>query len=238
MKINSAEFIISAVGPDQYPKTGLPEIALVGRSNVGKSSLINRMLQRKALARTSQRPGKTQTLNYFLVNKDMYFVDFPGYGYAKVAKSIKSQWGKMIDTYLTSRKELKFVVQLVDIRHAPSKDDIAMYDWCKAIGLPTIIVATKGDKIARGKYQQHLKIIRQALNFRPEDTMIVFSSETGVGKDELWGEILRRLKMADEVEQADVELARADVTEQVVDRPDANENEVEAESPAASAERG
>jgi GTP-binding protein len=193
MKVTSAEFVISAVGPKQYPTDGLPEIALVGRSNVGKSSLINKMLNRKALARISSRPGKTQTLNYFRVNNELYFVDFPGYGYAKVAKSIKQQWGKMIETYLSQRKELRFIIQLVDIRHAPSKDDIAMYDWCKQIGLPSVIVATKGDKIARGKWQQHTKVIRDHLQLRGDDTIIIFSSETGQGKDELWAEIYRRL---------------------------------------------
>ncbi|MDN9008731.1 ribosome biogenesis GTP-binding protein YihA/YsxC [Brevibacillus laterosporus] len=194
MKITSAEFIISAVGPQQYPKDRLPEIALVGRSNVGKSSLINKMLSRKAIARTSSRPGKTQTLNYFKVNNQMYFVDFPGYGYAKVSKSIKSTWGSMIDAYLSQREELKFVVQLVDIRHAPSKDDVSMYEYCKELGIPTIVVATKGDKISRGRWLQHLKVIRQTLNFQSTDALIVFSTEMGQGRDELWGEILRRLK--------------------------------------------
>ncbi|MFM1655344.1 ribosome biogenesis GTP-binding protein YihA/YsxC [Brevibacillus sp. B_LB10_24] len=202
MKVTSAEFIISAVSPKQYPTEGLPEIALAGRSNVGKSSLINKMLNRKALARTSSRPGKTQTLNYFLVNKSLYFVDFPGYGYAKVSKSLKSQWGGMIDTYLTSRKELKFIIQLVDIRHAPSKDDVAMYEYCKQIGLDTVVVATKGDKIARGRWQQHLKVIRNTLNMRSSDTLIIFSSETGQGKDELWAEINRRLNEAGEPQPA------------------------------------
>jgi len=194
MKITSAEFVISAVAPKQYPTDGLPEIALVGRSNVGKSSLLNKMMNRKSLARTSSRPGKTQTLNYFRVNNQLYFVDFPGYGYAKVAKSIKEQWGKMIQTYLSKRDELRFIIQLVDIRHAPSKDDIAMYEWCKQIGIPTIVVATKGDKIARGRWQQHLKVIREHLKLRDTDSLLVFSSETGQGRDELWAEIFRRLK--------------------------------------------
>jgi len=194
MKITSAEFVISAVGPKQYPTDGLPEIALVGRSNVGKSSLLNKLMNRKSLARISSRPGKTQTLNYFLVNKKLYLVDFPGYGYAKVAKSIKEQWGKMIETYLAKREELKFVVQLVDIRHAPSKDDVMMYDWCKQIGLPTVVVATKADKIARGRWQQHTKVIRNDLQMREGDTLVIFSSETGQGRDELWAEILRRLR--------------------------------------------
>ncbi len=194
MKVTSAEFVISAVSPNQYPTDGLPEIALVGRSNVGKSSLINKMLNRKSLARTSARPGKTQTLNYFLVNKQLYFVDFPGYGYAKVAKSLKQQWGKMIETYLTSRDQLRFIIQLVDIRHPPSKDDVAMYDWCKQIGLPAVVVATKGDKIARGRWQAHTKVIREHLRMRETDTLLVFSAETGQGRDELWAEITRRLQ--------------------------------------------
>ncbi|MDA5108957.1 ribosome biogenesis GTP-binding protein YihA/YsxC [Brevibacillus thermoruber] len=198
MKITSAEFVVSAVGPKQYPTDGLPEIALVGRSNVGKSSLLNKMMNRKGLARTSSKPGKTQTLNYFRVNNMLYFVDFPGYGYAKVAKSLKQQWGKMIENYLKQRQELRFVIQLVDIRHAPSKDDVAMYDWCKEIGIPTVVVATKGDKIARGRWLQHTKVIREQLQLRGDDALIVFSSETGQGRDELWGEIVRRLRQDDE----------------------------------------
>lgn len=193
MKIVTADFVISAVSPRQYPADGLPEVALVGRSNVGKSSLINTMLNRKSLARTSSKPGKTQTLNYFRINGQLYFVDFPGYGYAKVAKSIKAQWGKMIETYLTGREELKLVLQLVDIRHPPTKDDIAMYAWCKEIGLPTVVVATKGDKIARGRWLQHSKVIRQELDVRGDDTLIIFSAETRQGRDELWAEIRRRL---------------------------------------------
>ncbi|TRY26436.1 YihA family ribosome biogenesis GTP-binding protein [Brevibacillus sp. LEMMJ03] len=198
MKITSAEFVVSAVGPKQYPTDGLPEIALVGRSNVGKSSLLNKMMNRKGLARTSSKPGKTQTLNYFRVNNMLYFVDFPGYGYAKVAKSLKQQWGKMIENYLKQRQELRFVIQLVDIRHAPSKDDVAMYDWCKEIGIPTVVVATKGDKIARGRWLQHTKVIREQLQMRGDDALIIFSSETGQGRDELWGEIVRRLRQEDE----------------------------------------
>ncbi|RNB90526.1 YihA family ribosome biogenesis GTP-binding protein [Brevibacillus fluminis] len=197
MKITSAEFITSAVAANQYPTDGLPEIALVGRSNVGKSSLLNKMMNRKALARTSSKPGKTQTLNYFLVNKSIYLVDFPGYGYAKVAKSIKETWGKMIQTYLAKREELRFMVQLVDIRHAPSKDDVAMYAWSKEIGIPVVVVATKADKIARGRWQQHTKIIRETMNVRGGDPILVFSSETGQGRDELWQEIINRIKEQD-----------------------------------------
>jgi GTP-binding protein len=205
MKIVSAEFVISAVGPKQYPTDGLPEIALVGRSNVGKSSLLNKMMNRKTLVKTSSKPGKTQTLNYFLVNNMLYFVDFPGYGYAKVAKSVKQTWGKMIEGYLKNRDELRFVIQLIDVRHPPTKDDVAMYDWCKEIGLDTIIVATKADKIARGRWLQHVKIIREGLKLRSSDTIILFSSETGHGRDELWKEILKRLGQAEEGAQQQVE---------------------------------
>lgn len=212
MKVTAAEFVISAVGPKQYPTDGLPEIALVGRSNVGKSSLLNKMMSRKALARTSSRPGKTQTLNYFKVNNQIYFVDFPGYGYAKVSKSIKEQWGKMIQAYLSQREELRFIIQLVDIRHAPSKDDVAMYDWCKQIGLSTVVVATKGDKIARGKWQQHLKVIREHLQLRGGDTIIVFSSETGQGRDELWAEIQNRLREQEAAEKEAKEAAKEQPT--------------------------
>ncbi|NGQ94372.1 YihA family ribosome biogenesis GTP-binding protein [Brevibacillus sp. SYP-B805] len=202
MKIISAEFVISAVGPKQYPTDGLPEIALVGRSNVGKSSLLNKMMNRKSLVRTSSKPGKTQTLNFFRVNNMLYFVDFPGYGYAKVSKSVRQSWGKMIEGYLAKRDELRFVIQLIDIRHPPTKDDIAMYAWCKENGLDTVIVATKADKIARGRWQQHAKIIREALTLRSQDPIIPFSSETGQGRDELWQEILRRLEQAGETEEA------------------------------------
>jgi len=214
MKIKSAEFIISAVGPKQYPEDGLPEIALVGRSNVGKSSLINKMMNRKALARISQKPGKTQTLNYFRVNEMLYFVDFPGYGYAKVAKTLRHQWGKMIEGYLKNRKELKFIIQLIDLRHPPTKDDISMYEWCKELGLPTVIVTTKADKISRGRWQQHLKVIKQDLHLRETDTMILFSSETGQGRDELWKEILRRLGQLDEQEEMEAIAAVSEAEQQ------------------------
>ncbi len=194
MKVNEVEFVISAVGPAQYPKDALPEIALAGRSNVGKSSLINSMINRKGLARTSSKPGKTQTLNYYRINQDVYFVDFPGYGFAKVAKSTKEKWGQMIESYLTDRKELLCVVQIVDMRHSPSNDDIAMYEWLQFFEVPTIVVATKADKIPKGKWQKHVKIIRDELKTTKETTIVMFSSETGQGKDDLWSEIDRRRK--------------------------------------------
>lgn len=186
MKIRTSDFVISAVKPDQWPKDGLPEIALAGRSNVGKSSLINTLLNRKNLARTSQRPGKTQTLNYFIINEAFYFVDVPGYGYAKVSQSERRAWVKMLETYLTQNKQLRAVVQVIDLRHAPSAEDVQMYNFLKHYEIPVILVTTKADKIARGKYQQHLKIIREKLNKDPNDPMVLFSSFSGLGKEDAW----------------------------------------------------
>ncbi|MEF2968001.1 ribosome biogenesis GTP-binding protein YihA/YsxC [Paenibacillus sp. M1] len=191
MKITNAEFVISAVGPNQYPEDALPEIALAGRSNVGKSSLINRMINRKNLARTSSTPGKTQHLNYYRINDEIYFVDFPGYGYAKVSKSQREVWGKMIEKYLLERETLRLVLLIIDLRHPPSKDDELMYDWLKHYELPVCVVATKADKIPKSRWQKHLKIIKEALVMRAGDPIVMFSSEAGIGRDELWGQILR-----------------------------------------------
>lgn len=189
MKVNQAEFVISAVGPDQYPADALPEIALAGRSNVGKSSLINRMINRKNLARTSSTPGKTQTLNYYRINEELYFVDFPGYGFAKVSKTQRQQWGKMIERYLLERDQLKLVLQVIDLRHPPSNDDQTMYEWLLHYEVPVCIVATKADKIPKGKWQKHLKVIKETLHVVPSHPMVLFSSELGLGKDELWAQI-------------------------------------------------
>lgn len=187
MRIVSAEYVISAPGPNQYPEGEQPEIAFAGRSNVGKSSLINKLLNRKALARTSSSPGKTRLLNFYHVNGSFYFVDLPGYGFAKVAKDIKAQWGKMIEGYLLNRANLRGVVQLIDIRHSPTNDDREMHDWLKHYGLPTIVVATKADKIPRGKWPKHAKLIWETLNPMPDTPLVLFSAETGLGRDELWG---------------------------------------------------
>jgi GTP-binding protein len=186
MKVNQADFIISAVGPDQYPADALPEIALAGRSNVGKSSLINRMIQRKNLARTSSKPGKTQQLNYYKINSDLFFVDLPGYGYAQVSKSKREIWGKFIEQYLLHREFLKLVLLIIDLRHPPSKDDQAMFSWLKHNGVPVCIVVTKADKITKGQWQKHLKIVKETLQTEKDDRIVLFSSELGVGKDELW----------------------------------------------------
>ncbi|WP_136608283.1 ribosome biogenesis GTP-binding protein YihA/YsxC [Paenibacillus dokdonensis] len=189
MKVTQAEFVISAVGPDQYPEDALPEIALAGRSNVGKSSLINRMINRKNLARTSSTPGKTQHLNYYRINEELYFVDFPGYGYAKVSKTQRQVWGKMIERYLLERETLKMVLLIVDLRHPPSKDDELMYDWLKHYEIPICVVATKADKIPKSRWQKHVKQMKEGLLMRKTDSFVMYSSETGVGKDELWAHI-------------------------------------------------
>lgn len=193
MKINKVELIISAVSKAQYPDGALPEIALAGRSNVGKSSFINTMLQRKNVARISSKPGKTRTINFYLINDQFYFVDLPGYGFARVSKKEKEKWGQMMEEYFQTRETLKVVVLLVDIRHQPTKDDQMMYDYLKHYQIPVIVVATKADKISRGNWQKHLKIVRETLKMAPEDKLLLFSSETGQGKDEAWQELLKRI---------------------------------------------
>ena len=186
MKVVSSEIVISAVKPDQYPETDLPEFALAGRSNVGKSSFINKMLNRKGLARISSKPGKTQTLNFYLINEILHFVDVPGYGYAKVSKTERAAWGKMIETYFTSREQLRAAVLIVDLRHPPTTDDVMMYDFLKHYEIPCVIIATKADKIPKGKWQKHLKVTRETLDLDKNDHLVMFSSETGEGKDQVW----------------------------------------------------
>ncbi|WP_062047901.1 ribosome biogenesis GTP-binding protein YihA/YsxC [Bacillus sp. JCM 19034] len=190
MKVIKAELAHVAVKPEQYPTGHLPEIALSGRSNVGKSSFINKMINRKSLARTSQRPGKTQTLNFYEINEQLYFVDVPGYGYAKVPKSEREAWGRMIETYLENRPALKAVVQIIDVRHPPTADDKTMYKWLKHFDMTVIVVATKCDKIPKGKWQKHLKIIEKELQKEESDPLLLFSSETAYGKEQIWKTIL------------------------------------------------
>ncbi|RIO39842.1 ribosome biogenesis GTP-binding protein YihA/YsxC, partial [Staphylococcus saprophyticus] len=178
MKVNpnEIELLISAVKPEQYPETGLSEVGLSGRSNVGKSTFINSMIGRKNMARTSQQPGKTQTLNFYNIDNQLVFVDVPGYGYAKVSKKQREAFGKMIEKYISQREELKLVIQLVDLRHNPTEDDILMYNYLKYYEIPTFVVATKEDKIAKGKVQKHLANIQQKLEMEPEDEIISYSS--------------------------------------------------------------
>ncbi len=193
MKVNKVELVISAVRPDQYPEDGLPEFALAGRSNVGKSSFINKMIGRKSMARISSKPGKTQTLNFYKIEEQLFYVDVPGYGYAKVSKGEREAWGKMIERYITNREPLRAVIQIVDLRHPPSRDDIAMYEFMKHFEIPCIIIATKADKIPKGKWDKHKKIVRTTLDMDKADPLIIFSSETGLGRDEAWQEIENRM---------------------------------------------
>lgn len=168
------------------PKNTLPEIAFSGKSNVGKSSLINALMNRKSLARTSGQPGKTQTINFYNVNGELYFVDLPGYGYARVAESVKEKWGKMIENYLHSSEQLKAVFLLIDIRHEPGSHDKNMYDWILNQGYQPIIIATKLDKIKRSQIQKHLKMVREGLQAAKETVIIPFSAETKQGREEIY----------------------------------------------------
>ena len=171
------------------PENDKPEVAFAGKSNVGKSSLINALMNRKALARTSSQPGKTQTINFYNINDMMYCVDLPGYGYAKVSESTKEKWGKMIERYLRKSKQLKQVFLLIDIRHEPSANDRNMYEWIIYNGYEPIIIATKLDKLKRSQVPKHVKMIREGLGMKKESMLIPFSSETKQGLDELWAVI-------------------------------------------------
>ena len=186
MNVNNVDLEAVAVKREQYPATGMPEVAFAGKSNVGKSSLINTMVNRKALARTSQNPGKTRTINFYNIEEKLYFVDLPGYGYAKAPKSEQQKWGKMIEGYLTERQELRAIIMLVDIRHEPGENDMMMYDWLKHYGHNIIIVATKSDKIKRSQLDKHKKMLKTAFGLEKDDILLPFSSETKSGKDELW----------------------------------------------------
>jgi len=186
MNVNKAEIVISAVSPKQYPKTNLPEIALAGRSNVGKSSFINKLISRRNLVRTSSKPGKTQTLNFYLINESFHFVDVPGYGYAKVSKAERNKWGKMLEDYFESREVLKAVVLIVDIRHEPTKEDKQMVDYIAHLQIPLIVIATKMDKISRGKRHKAVKQVQAAFSEYEGMTIIPFSAETGENKDKVW----------------------------------------------------
>lgn len=195
MEINThnAEILLSAANKSHYPQDDIPEIALAGRSNVGKSSFINTLLNRKNLARTSGKPGKTQLLNFFNIDDKLRFVDVPGYGYAKVSKTERAKWCKMIEEYLTSRDNLRAVVSLVDLRHDPSADDVQMYEFLKYYEIPVIIVATKADKIPRGKWNKHESAIKKKLDFDKTDDFIIFSSVDKTGLDQAWDAILGKI---------------------------------------------
>ncbi len=175
----------------KLPDNACPEIAFAGKSNVGKSSLINALMNRKSYARTSATPGKTQTINYYNINSELYLVDLPGYGYAKVSEKEKQQWGKLIERYLYSSKQLKAVFLLIDIRHDPSANDKMMYDWIVSKGYRPIIIATKLDKIKRSQKEKHLKAIRQGIGVLPETEIVPFSALSKQGRDEIW-ELMER----------------------------------------------
>jgi len=185
MVIKSAEFITSAVKQSQYPEEGMSEIAFAGRSNVGKSSLINLLLNRKSLAKVSSSPGKTRTINFFLINKEFRLVDLPGYGYAKVSKSMSEDWGKMMENYLINRKGLLKVVQLVDSRHEPTAQDIQMYDFLRYYHLDGLVVATKADKLSKNELNKNLSMIRRTLELEENDMLIPVSALAKTGTDKL-----------------------------------------------------
>lgn len=187
MKISSAEFITSAVKAASYPAVELSEVALAGRSNVGKSSLLNKLVNRKGLARSSNTPGRTRLINFFLVNGLFLLVDLPGYGYAKVSIGERESWRKMVEGYLKTREHLRGVVLLVDSRHPPTVQDVQMYDWLKHQGVPAVVVATKADKLSRSRLLQSLKVIRATLPLAEGDPLVPFSAQTGLGREELLG---------------------------------------------------
>ena len=189
MKINSVELTISAVRQSQYPEDKNPEFLLVGRSNVGKSSFINCIIERRQAARVSSKPGKTQTLNFYNVNNSFYLVDVPGYGYASVSKEMQAKFGKMIEEYIENRDSLKKVFMLVDFRIKPTQDDQLMYNFLKYYNLPVTIVATKVDKVSRNDRDKQIKLITEELNIREEDRLVLFSIKTKLGKSEIHKEI-------------------------------------------------
>jgi GTP-binding protein len=186
VKISSADFVKSAMAPSHWIDDGRPEVAFLGRSNVGKSSLINSLLMRKGLARTSNTPGRTQSINYFLINDSFYFVDLPGYGYAKVSKSMRAGWGKMAERYLSKPDGLVLCIQLIDSRHNPTEQDLQLNEWLIANGKPSLVAATKADKLSRNQLTKQLKVTAELLGSRD---VLPYSSETGLGRDKVWAEI-------------------------------------------------
>jgi GTP-binding protein len=186
MRITSAEFVTSAVTPTQFPADLGPEVAFVGRSNVGKSSLINSLLNRRGLAKTSSTPGKTRTINFFRINSQFGFVDLPGYGWAQVSRAERAAWGPMVEQFFRTRQKLEGMVQLIDVRHPPSADDQRTRAWLLQWQRPLLVVATKVDKISRTQRPSHLKQITETLNLEAEAPLIVFSAQTGEGKEKIW----------------------------------------------------
>ncbi len=186
MKIISASLDTVCGVTSALPKNPIPEVAFAGKSNVGKSSLINSLMNRKSLARTSSQPGKTQTINYYNVNKQIYLVDLPGYGYTKIAKVVKEKWGELVERYLYSSQALQAVFLLVDIRHAPSENDKLMYRWIVSNGYEPIVIATKLDKLKRSQVPKHVKQVREGLQLPKKATLIPFSASSKQGREEIW----------------------------------------------------
>ena len=196
MIIKSAEFITSATKPSQYPRTALPEIAFAGRSNVGKSSLINTLVNRKHLVKTSSTPGRTQLINFFDINGRIGFVDLPGYGYAKVPVSVRKKWGPMIETYLSDRETLKGVIVIMDIRRIPRQQELNLVAWLNHYAIASVLVLTKTDKLSKNKQTQQHQLIARALG-RPRNDFILFSAKTHRGKDAVWNAILSLVDITD-----------------------------------------
>ena len=186
MKVRFAEFVTSVGRPDQIPQDGLPEIAFAGRSNVGKSSLLNRLLNRKALAKTSRTPGKTRTLNYYIVNRELYLVDLPGYGYARRSHSEREQWAKLVNAYIQDRTPLKGIVQLVDARHDPTADDLQMIEWLNQSRKPFLVVATKADLLSGSRFKPRLDQTLKTFQGYGSVELVPFSAKTGRGKENVW----------------------------------------------------
>ena len=197
MKITTAEFVKSAVWPNQFPPATMPEIAFVGRSNVGKSSLINALVGRKSLAKTSNTPGRTQLINFFTVNSSLFFVDLPGYGFAKVPRSVKKDWGDMIETYLRERRNLALVVFILDVRRDPSADDLSLRDWLDHYRIPYAAILTKADKLSNQQALGRKKLIEKAMGKGASGNTILFSAKTRKGAEELWQFIERHLSGLD-----------------------------------------
>lgn len=182
----SAEFVLGAASMSQLPKDGLPEIALAGRSNVGKSSLLNKLVGRRSLARISGTPGKTREINIYRIDDSLVLADLPGYGFAKVPAHVKAKWGRLIEAYIHGRRELAGIVHLIDARHKPTREDVQMHEWIKHYEAPALIAATKVDKIARGKRTAALKNIRSVLEPTPDTPVVFFSAVTGEGSKDIW----------------------------------------------------
>jgi GTP-binding protein len=205
MEIKQSEFKTSAVKPEQYPDDNRIEVAFVGRSNVGKSSLINTLTNRRKLVKVSGTPGKTRLINFFLINNGFYFVDLPGYGYAKVSKSEKATWGSMMEKYLVNRPQLKKVVLLVDSRHKPTGDDILMYNWIRHYGYEVVVVATKKDKLTKNELQKSVKVIKETLKLSKDQSILFFSSLKKEGKEDLLNELFKDIEIVDENSLKDIE---------------------------------